>query len=396
MNCSVYIFGELSSGYTQYPEDSSSNVLKTLYRHCKAPTQIAIHRDGSLMLYCYIRKLDDEKYLGVCIAVNGYYLSKTDVLFSLFESTMEKIASQGVLIHFTENGTLTTNIGTLRDEEEELESLTENLRIGFERFRNISKTLPQTDYGIAKDSIKEHCISDGVQDIVRASYSYGFTYIYKDEDYDTVRMNSYKGVLSRLNEENKALKEKNLELQEENRKVLHQKKQYRYVLTLMVLILFCGVGLFFLNDSLKNTQAHLKQANRTISNKNNTIANLNNEVSSLKTCLTDEKDLRKKAENDFASFKSLLNNIQPFIVKKTSFTFDTGWLSFDYYGLREETVDLQVKAFSGNDSYSNSRSMDVKKGNNSFSIYLSDNLNRSVWYSFELLIDKRIVGGDRH
>lgn len=396
MNCSVYIFGELSSGYTQYPEDSSSNVLKTLYRHCKAPTQIVIHRDGSLMLYCYIRKLDDEKYLGFCIAVNGYYLSKTDVLFSLFESTMEKIASQGVLIHFTENGTLTTNIGTLRDEEEELESLTENLRIGFEGFRNISKPLPQTDYGIAKDSIKEHCISDGVQDIVRASYSYGFTYIYKDEDYDTVRMNSYKGVLSRLNEENKALKEKNLELQEENRKVLHQKKQYRYVLTLMVLILFCGVGLFFLNDSLKNTQAHLKQANRTISNKNNTIANLNNEVSSLKTCLTDEKDLRKKAENDFASFKSLLNNIQPFIVKKTSFTFDTGWLSFDYYGLREETVDLQVKAFSGNDSYSNSRSMDVKKGNNSFSIYLSDNLNRSVWYSFELLIDKRIVGGDRH
>lgn len=396
MNCSVYIFGELSSGYTQYPEDSSSNVLKTLYRHCKAPTQIVIHRDGSLMLYCYIRKLDDGKYLGFCIAVNGYYLSKTDVLFSLFESTMEKIASQGVLIHFTENGTLTTSIGTLRDEEEELESLTENLRIGFERFRNISKPLPQTDYGIAKDSIKEHCISDGVQDIVKASYSYGFTYIYKDEDYDTVRMNSYKGVLSRLNEENKALKEKNLELQEENRKVLHQKKQYRYVLTLMVLILFCGVGLFFLNDSLKNTQAHLKQANRTISNKNNTIANLNNEVSSLKTCLTDEKDLRKKAENDFASFKSLLNNIQPFIVKKTSFTFDTGWLSFDYYGLREETVDLQVKAFSGNDSYSNSRSMDVKKGNNSFSIYLSDNLNRSVWYSFELLIDKRIVGGDRH
>ncbi|MDE6159253.1 MAG: hypothetical protein K2F69_04045 [Bacteroidaceae bacterium] len=254
----------------------------------------------------------------------------------------------------------------------------------------------QSKPAIAKDSIKEHCISDGVQDIVRASYSYGFTYIYKDEDYDTVRMNSYKGVLSRLNEENKALKEKNLELQEENRKVLHQKKQYRYVLTLTVLILFCGVGLFFLNDSLKNTQAHLKQANRTISNKNNTIANLNNEVSSLKTCLTDEKDLRKKAENDFASFKSLLNNIQPFIVKKTSFTFDTGWLSFDYYGLREETVDLQVKAFSGNDSYSNSRSMDVKKGNNSFSIYLSDNLNRSVWYSFELLIDKRIVGGDRH
>lgn len=396
MNCSVYIFGELSSGYTQYPEDSSSYVLKTLYRHCKAPTQIVIHRDGSLMYYCYIRKLDNDKYFGFCIAVNGYYVSKIDVLFSLFENTMEKVVSQGVLIHFSENGTLTTSIDTLRREEEELESLTENLRIGFEGFRKISKPLPRTDYGIAKDSIKGHCISDGMQDIVRASYSYGFTYIYKDEDYDTVRMNSYKGVLSRLNEENMALKEKNLELLEENKKVLHQKKQYHYVLTLMILILFCGVGLLFLNDNLKNTKADLEQANQTINNKDNTIVSLNNKVSSLKTSLTDEKEMREKAENDFVSFKSLLNDIQPFIVKKTSFTFDTGWLSFDYYGLKEETIDLQVKAFCGDESYSNSKSMDVKKGNNSFSIYLSNNLNRSTWYSFELLIDKKIVGGDRH
>lgn len=396
MNSSVYIFGELSSGYTQYPEDSSSYVLKTLYRHCKAPTQIVIHRDVSLMHYCYVRKLDNDKYFGFCIAVNGYYISNVDVLFSLFENTIEKVVSQGVLIHFSEKGTLTTSIGTLRSEEEELESLTENLRIGFEGFRKISKPLPRTDYGIAKDSIKEHCISDGMQDIVRASYSYGFTYVYKDEDYDTVRMNSYKGVLSRLNEENKALKEQNLELQEENKKVLHQKKQYRYVLTLMILILFCGVGLLFLNDSLKNTQENLEQANRTISNKDNTIAGLNNKVSSLKTSLTDEKEMREKAENDFASFKSLLNDRQPFVVKSTSFTFNTGWLSFDYYGLREEAIDLQVKAFNGNESYSNSTSMDVKKGHNSFSVYLSDDLNSSAWYSFELLIGNKIIGGDRH
>lgn len=396
MNSSVYIFGELSSGYTQYPEDSSSYVLKTLYRHCKAPAQIVIHRDGSLMHYCYVRKLDNDKYFGFCIAVNGYYVSKIDVLFSLFENTMEKVASQGVLIHFSENGTLTTSIGSLRSEGEELESLTENLGIGFEGFRKISKPLPRTDYGIAKDSIKEHCMSDGVQDIVRASYSYGFTYIYKDEDYDTVRMNSYKGVLNRLNEENKVLKEKNFELQEENKKVLHQKKQYRYVLTLMILILFCGAGLLFLNDNLKNTKADLEQANQTISNKDNTIVSLNNKISSLKNSLTSEKEMRKKAENDFVSFKNFLNDRQPFIVKSTSFAFNTGWLSFDYYGLRDETVTLQVKAFNGDESYRNSTSMDVKKGHNSFSIYLSDNLNGSTWYSFELLLGNKIVGGDRH
>lgn len=396
MNSSVYIFGELSSGYTQYPEDSSSNVLKTLYKHCKAPTQLVIHRDRSLMHYCYIRKLVNNKYLGVCIAVNGYYLSEIDVLFSLFENTIETITKQGVIIHFSEDGTLTTSLDVLRDEEEELESLIEGLRIRFDEFHRISKPLPQTDYSIAKGSIKEQCISDDLQDIVRASYSYGFTYIYKDKDYDTVRINSYKGILSKLNEENKALKKTNLELQEYNKKVLHQKKQYRYVLILTLMILGCGVALLSLNDNLKNTKIDLEQANQTIYNREHTIAGLNNDIRNLRSSLDNEKEMREKAENDFVSFKSFLNEIQPFIVKSTSFTFHTGWFSLYYYGLREETVTLQIKAFSGNESYSKSVSMDIMKGNNNFSIYFNNNLNSATWYSFELLIDDKIIGGGRH
>lgn len=239
MNYSIYIFGELSSGYTQYPEDSSSSILKTLYSRCKAPTQIAIHRDESMMYYCYIRKLNGNKYIGLCIAINGYYLSKIYTLFLLFENIIEIIAEQGVFIHFSEDGTLTTSLHTFRNEEE-LESLIEKLKIRFEDFSKISMPLPQTDYTLAKNSIKEHCISDNKQDIVKASYSYGFTYIYKDDDFNTVRMNSYKSILSRLNDENKALQKKNIELQEYNKKVLYQKKQYRYILILMLIILGFG------------------------------------------------------------------------------------------------------------------------------------------------------------
>ena len=72
MNCTVCIFGELSSGYTQYPEDSTSLFFKKLYPLCKATTQIAIHRDNSLMYYCYIRKLKGKKYIGT---LSKYYFS---------------------------------------------------------------------------------------------------------------------------------------------------------------------------------------------------------------------------------------------------------------------------------------------------------------------------------
>lgn len=36
MNCSAYVFGELFSGYNQYPEDNSSLVYQEIAANCKA------------------------------------------------------------------------------------------------------------------------------------------------------------------------------------------------------------------------------------------------------------------------------------------------------------------------------------------------------------------------
>lgn len=57
---------------------------------------------------------------------------------------------------------------------------------------------------------------------------------------------------------------------------------------------------------------------------------------------------------------------------------------------------LTVKAFDGNSSYSYSTNFLVEKGHHSGSIYLSRYLSGSRWYSFELLIGNKIIGGDRH
>ena len=92
---------------------------------------------------------------------------------------------------------------------------------------------------------------------------------------------------------------------------------------------------------------------------------------------------------------NFLNEMHPFIVKGSSFDFDTGWLSFDYYGLRDTTITVQVKAF-GDYAYSNSSNIEIEKGYHSNSIYLNSGLNSSNWYSFELLVGNKIIGGDRH
>lgn len=241
MNCNVYVFGELSSGYTQYPEDSSSHILKNIYPFCKAPTQIAISRDSSMMYYCYIRKLDDNKYLGLCIAVNGYYISRVDELFSLFENTIEKIAYQGSFVHFTKDGSLTANITKLKDEEEEIDTLSENLRRGFEALGSPTNILPGVDYTVAKDSIKEFNNLDDKRDIVRASYTYGYTLIYKDKDFNTIRINSYKSVLSQLNKKNNTLKKENDKLVSQLAKEKLRQKNIKWVSILIIVVIFFGV-----------------------------------------------------------------------------------------------------------------------------------------------------------
>lgn len=321
MNCNVYIFGELSSGYTQYPEDSSSHVLKKIYPFCKAPTQIAIRRDASMMYYCYIRKLNDNKYFGLSIAVNGYYISRVDELFSLFENTIEKIAQQGSFIHFAKDGSLTTSTTMLKDEEEEIDTLSENLRRGFEAFGSSTNTLPQVDYTVAKDSVKEFNALDDRRDIVRASYTYGYTFIYKDKDFNTVRVNSYRSILSQLNEENNRLNKRNEELKEQNTKILRQKKQFKNVTFLIFAVIGCGIGLLFLNDNLNYTKSKLANANNTINIQNDSIRSkdsqilmLRNIVYNLNETLNYEREKREKTESEFSAFKSSLSSAIPILI----------------------------------------------------------------------------------
>lgn len=245
MNCNVYIFGRLSSGYTQYPENTSSEMLKSLYPLCKATTQLAIHRNANMMYYCYIRKLNGNKYLGLCVTVNGYYIKQINELFSLFENAIEKMAQYGSFIHFAKDGTLTTSTTSLKQDEEEIDTLSENLKCGFEAFGSPENRLPQIDYTVAKDSVKEFNILDDKQNIIRASYTYGFTFVYKDEDFNTVRINSYRGVLSRLNDENSELRLKNNELKKEYAELQLKQRNTQWVGILSVIVAILGGILYF-------------------------------------------------------------------------------------------------------------------------------------------------------
>ena len=88
MNNDVYIFGEFNNGYNQYPDDYTKKIFETFYSNSESITQVCVHRYGNLMYYAYIRKLENSKYIGFCVVLNGSMLTKLSSLFSLFEKTI--------------------------------------------------------------------------------------------------------------------------------------------------------------------------------------------------------------------------------------------------------------------------------------------------------------------
>lgn len=201
MNLSVYLFGDLSSGYTQYPDDYSREVFSTFYKNSQATTQVAIHRDDDLMYYGYVRKLEDNNFIGLCVVINGKIITQIESLFVIFENIIEMMVRNGYLIHFSDNGEIVSKIGRLYENKEEIDLITSSLQKSFDRLESTSLKLPAVSYGTSKKSIKSYSVQDDEKDILKSSYTNGYTLVYKSRGYNTTQMNSYRGVIGRKNNE---------------------------------------------------------------------------------------------------------------------------------------------------------------------------------------------------
>lgn len=350
MNCSTYIFGELSSGYSQYPEDSSSNLFKSIYSMCNAPSQLIIHRDESIMYYIYIRKINAKRYIGLAVAINGYYFSQINSLFSLFEKQIELLAERGIIINYSKSGELTTSLSSLIKEETEILNFANNLQDKISSISSVKK-LPQVDYSV---SIKSQIIFnefDNNDDIVKASYTYGFTIILKQHNYDTLRATSYKNTLKQLNTQNENLTKEIDKLRESNKQILRQKKQFKKVVFLFIAVIESIVGIFFLYENLNNTQYRLDKANTTIKEKDNVITVRNERISNLKDSVINLETSLQQVNREKSELSNNLHEIcnhYPFIV--TSCDVNSERFNFDYYCIEEKEITVTLKAINDSNS----------------------------------------------
>lgn len=343
MNSSVYVYGNFLSGYTQYPdEDFSASIFQTFYKRAKATTQVAVHRDGHLMYYCYIRKLQQKQYIGLCVLLNGTMLARFSGLFDLFENTIATLAEKGHLIQYDRYGNLKANADKLFMNIEEVESICESLKKGFDNLANTAVKLPPENFAVGKNNVQEFVVDDKEDAILQSSFTNGYTFIYKSKGFNTAQMNSYKGVLEQVSNEVCCLKKKisilyeeKQELQDENGKILRQKKQFQYVVILFIAIVACGVGILFLNKNLHLVQGQLADANDsvrvknqvirsndslivqksdTISRLNRTIESLSKDISVLNSDLIEERTKKDKAESELEDFRNQISSLPIWVI----------------------------------------------------------------------------------
>lgn len=243
MNVSVYIYGQLSSGYTQYPADYTQNIFSNFQKHSQSTTQITIHRNGDLMYYGYLRKLEENRYIGLCAVINGKAITEISKLFGIFESTIESMVRNGYLIRFNDRGDIVSKVGKINEFDEDVYLIKEKLQNAFDMMENSSVILPAVSYGTSKDSVKSYSIHDSNDEIIRSSYTNGYTIIYKSKGYNTALIDSFSSILSNKNQEIQNLVKNNNELKSKvtSMKLKQRNMTWVSVLTIIAIILGCIV-----------------------------------------------------------------------------------------------------------------------------------------------------------
>lgn len=297
MNNTIYLFGKFGQGITASVNDYTKSIFEEFVSKANAPTQIIIHRDGPIMNYGYVRRIANGHMFGICIQINGQYLSTTKKLFEVFENIVADIAVRGDVLRLNNQGDLEPTVSYFTDKPEEVERAIANCSNEIVRLSQTCKTLPDVDFSTSDTDINYFKENDNSQTIIKASVKNGYTFIYKEHDYDTLALGGYRSTLYTLNQENDNYKKK-IKEQESKLRVLERKKKQMGAVVALFVALFVGSIIFFNTIEEKNNDIQVRE--RTIDKQkaqNYALTEENKEIQKEKTDLQSRnRDLTAKQE----------------------------------------------------------------------------------------------------
>lgn len=391
-----YLFSQVSGDYQQYMSDHSELFLKQLCRNCNAPNQIAIHRDGNLIYYAYAHKKDESEILGICI-VCGEVCLNLQWLYEYFQKVLEASANKGVLFCYDEQGQIRKNVDKFSSEVAEVDDLSREIREYIDKYQSYWESLPPEDFSIPIDSKISFAFNEDekekITDAIRHYHNVVVTM-------DNTAPSSFARTVERLHSERILLQEEKTTLENEIESLLKQKKQYRKVVSLGIFTVLLVVAAFFLYQALNGTQEKLSNTEAELEEKWQKLIEVRNEKDSINSLLSNTQyELAREKEKQLA----IVSNIQsryPAIISSTSFDFSKGKLTINYSQAKDTTQYIKIFATRESDG----KRVGTSAGNLQFyeeggsitATFGSHNFSSSDWYSFEIWVNNKLVGGGRH
>lgn len=291
MNFTIYLFGKFGQEITASVNDYTKSFFKEFVSKANSPSQIIIHRNGDIMNYGYIRKIENNQVFGICVQTNGQYLSTTDGLFSVFENIVTDIAVRGDILYLNKKGNIEAKISDFLDCIDETERIKSFCQRELANLISKCRDLPDINLSSTDLDISYFKETDNCNEIIEAAVKNGYTFIYKDQDYDTLALAGYRSTLLALNQENDAYK-KRISEQEKKLKVLEMQKKQMGTVILLIIVLFLGSMTFF---------NKIEEKNEFIAEKETTIDNQKKENLILTETTNDlqkEKQVLQGVNND--------------------------------------------------------------------------------------------------
>ncbi|MBO8458954.1 MAG: hypothetical protein IAA73_01260 [Bacteroidetes bacterium] len=296
MNFNFYLIGTPSGRYSQYPNDYTVPIFTELQKGLQGG-QLVIHREMNLVHYAFFECLDENQMIGFGLIFNNARLQKPCELINLFRFIVEKkLVDSGTIYQYAKDGKLTFQVKMMNECLHEYNRLKDFINLELEQ--NASK------YGIEPlrtvyNGIKTiETIDDNVTDaqIINLTNQHN-TVIVKERS--GIEHGYIPKLIASLREQYQTAIQKNEKLQDDLAKLNRAKKQYRWVAFLSITIVFCLIGIYFLNDNLSgiinNQSSNIKKLQITLQEQKKDYTHvcdsLGNEIDDL------ESDLKKQKHN---------------------------------------------------------------------------------------------------
>lgn len=411
MNADIYLFGSFSSHYVQFPDDATRTLLTEIESGTETPTVLAIHRQDRLMHYAYVRRLPNGGSFGMALIMSHTRITHIAALFTLFEEVVAELAVRGTIIRLAADGSLTAATDRTFFSPAEVATVR---RLVEERLSSLdphAAALPAYNYGRAAESKSLLAADTPDEKVLEETERVSLVLLSKDKGFTPEHLDQVQKLLQQSkNEADQWQKKYEAEkgtsegLRSELRRTQRMKRQFRWVIALLLLFLVAGaVGVaLYLNlsdvrSSLSSTQLELATKKGEVIRKKKEIEQLNSTNEDLQSRLTTATEERDLAQTKLRERDEELAGYQPFIVTSTSFNFDTGYLTVKYVGLRTEIENFSLRTiFPDGSQRTIALQRSISTGTGEMTIYVNNSLNFSKYYSFELLYNGRIIGGGRH